>query len=80
MRLLREEIRVRAGRNKMPSASIIDSQTVKTASISECVGHDGAKKTKGRKRHLAVDVLGLPHWFLNNFRISSNKNLTQKHK
>jgi putative transposase len=60
VRLLREEIRMRAGRNKMPSASIIDSQTVKTASVSECVGYDGAKKTKGRKRHLAVDVLGLP--------------------
>lgn len=60
MRVLRETIRIKAGRNRLPSASIIDSQTTKTASVSESVGYDGAKKTKGRKRHLCVDVLGLP--------------------
>ena len=43
----------------MPSASILDSQTSKTASVSESTGYDGAKKIKGRKRHIAVDVLGL---------------------
>ena len=43
-----------------PSELIIDSQSVKTATmIHQDVGYDGAKKIKGRKRHLAVDTLGL---------------------
>ena len=59
IRVLRESIRLKAGRNKTPTAAIIDSQSVKTAATSENVGYDGAKKIKGRKRHFAVDVLGL---------------------
>ncbi len=59
MRLLREEVRVKAGRNKRPSATIVDSQSVKTAGPALDVGYDGGKKIKGRKRHIAVDVLGL---------------------
>ena len=56
-----EKIREKAGRNKTPTASIIDSQTVKTTAYAkkEEVGFDCAKKTKGKKRHIAVDVLGL---------------------
>jgi putative transposase len=60
MRVLRESIKVKVGRNKLPSASIIDNQSSKTAQISQNVGFDGAKKIKCRKCHLAVDVLGLP--------------------
>ena len=56
-----QQIREKAGRNKTPTASIIDSQTVKTTAYAkkEEVGFDCAKKTKGKKRHIAVDVLGL---------------------
>ena len=47
------------GRSDSPSALIVDSQSVKTATmIAEAVGYDGAKKTKGRKRHLSIDTLG----------------------
>ena len=39
---------------------IIDSQRVKSATIvHDDVGFDGAKGIKGRKRHTAVDTLGL---------------------
>ena len=60
LRVLREDIREKARRNKVPSAAIMDSQSVKTAAVSECVGYDGAKKIQERKRNIAIDVLGLP--------------------
>lgn len=59
VRQLCVEVRVKAGRNPKPSAAIVDSQSVKTAGPALEVGYDGAKKIKGRKRHIAVDVLGL---------------------
>lgn len=39
--------RVKAGRNEVPSYSLIDSQSVKTTGKSEEVGIDGGKKSKG---------------------------------
>lgn len=60
MRILREKVRISAGRNAQPSAAIVDSQSVKTAGPGEEIGYDSGKQIKGRKRHLAVDILGLP--------------------
>jgi transposase len=50
--------RERAGREASPTAGVIDSQTVKAPAAPGGGGYDGAKKTKGRKRHIAVDTDG----------------------
>ncbi len=56
---LRERLRRALGRKAKPSAAIIDSQTVKTTEAGGERGYDAGKKVNGRKRHLAVDTLGL---------------------
>lgn len=52
-------VRRAAGKKSTPSATIIDSQSIRTAKGGEQRGCDGGKKITGRKRHLAVDTLGL---------------------
>ncbi|MFD9665170.1 IS5 family transposase [Rhodococcus sp. NPDC059968] len=58
---LRDRLRVRAGRDRCPTAAIIDSQTVPAADtvLRSSRGWDGGKRTNGVKRHIAVDVNGL---------------------
>lgn len=53
-------VRVSQDTGPSPRAAILDSQSVKTAALTGIeVGYDSAKHTKGRKRHLLVDTLGL---------------------
>lgn len=56
---LRRKIRFAAGKQRDPSAAIIDWQSVKTNEQAETRGYDAGKKVKGRKRHILVDTLGL---------------------
>ena len=57
---LRRPVRAAEGRSPEPSAAILDSQTVKGAGVGgPARGCDGARRAKGRKRHLLVDTLGL---------------------
>jgi len=59
--LLRRQVRRAAGRNEEPSAMCIDSQSVDTAftAARQTIGFDGNKRRLGRKRHAAVDTMGL---------------------
>jgi transposase len=58
---LRDRVRLREGRTAQPSAAIIDSQSIKAAETvgKPSRGYDAGKKINGRKRHIAVDTLGL---------------------
>lgn len=56
---LRSQVRALAGKRSRPTAAVIDSQTVRSNSHGGEVGYDAGKKTKGRKRFLCVDTLGL---------------------
>jgi transposase len=58
---LRDRVRLASGRTAAPSAAIIDSQSVRAAPTvaTSTRGYDAGKKVQGRKRHIAVDTLGL---------------------
>lgn len=56
---LREVLRVAQGRNAQPSAAIFDSRTLQsTPESGPRAGYDGAKRRRGSKGHMAVDILG----------------------
>lgn len=55
----RRQVRQAEGRDAEPTAGILDSQTAKSTRTSGLKGYDAGKKTKGSKRHLLVDTLGL---------------------
>jgi hypothetical protein len=58
---LRRACRIAAGRQPEPTAAVIDSQPVKAAETvaRDSRGFDAGKKVQGRKRHIAVDTIGL---------------------
>ena len=56
---LREKVRKSEGKKATPTVAIVDNQSVRTAEGGEERGYDAGKKITGRKRHLAVDTLGL---------------------
>ena len=59
--VLRAQVRAAAGRDREPTAAVIDSQSVRAADTvpKASRGWDNAKKANGRKRHIAVDAMGL---------------------
>jgi putative transposase len=57
--ILRDSVREQAGKRRQPTAAILDSQTVRSSDQAGERGYDAAKKTKGIKRHILVDTLGL---------------------
>jgi putative transposase len=58
---LRDQVRTTADRDREPTAAIIDSQSVRAAeTVAQASrGYDAGKKVNGRKRHIAVDTIGL---------------------
>jgi putative transposase len=53
-----------AMRQASPTASSIDSQSVKSAGKESCIdpsGYDAGKKVEGNKRHVVIDTPTIPY-------------------
>jgi putative transposase len=59
LQVLREQVRQLANKEPTPRMVILDSQSVKGTELGVEHGIDAHKKINGRKRHIAVDTLGL---------------------
>jgi transposase len=61
MGAVNDRVRLAAGRCAAPSAAVIDSQSLRAAETvrRHSRGWDAGKKVNGRKRHIAVDTIGL---------------------
>lgn len=53
-------LREKQSRSAKTSFIIIDAQSVKNTDTAKHHGYDGGKRISGIKRHLAVDINGLP--------------------
>jgi putative transposase len=56
---LYRRVRRASGRSPQPTACSIDSQSVRVTDTGQPSGYNPGKKIKGKKRHVAVDALGL---------------------
>jgi len=56
---LSQKWRQSIGKTATPTAAVVDSQSVKASETGCFHGYDAGKKTKGVKRHILVDTLGL---------------------
>jgi len=52
---------LKSGRTAKPSLIIVDSQSVKNSFTAREKGYDTGKQVSGIKRHIFVDIEGLPH-------------------
>ena len=59
--------RLKLGRSAQPTLLIVDAQSVKNTDTdtdtdtAALKGYDAGKKVSGIKRHIGVDMQGLPH-------------------
>jgi transposase len=56
---LRALVRIGDGRDPSPSAAVLDAQSIISSEGGQALGFDMGKRTRGRKRHVVVDTLGL---------------------
>jgi putative transposase len=53
-----KQVRINAGKAELPTLAIVDSQSIRNH-YGENRGYDAIKKTRGRKRSIFVDTMGL---------------------